>query len=229
MTSIVFDAGPIISLTTTNLLWIIEALKKQTKTIFYIPEAVKYELVDHPLHTKKFKFEALQVKKLLEKKVIRVYDSPTLQHHTKKLLELANNTLQIKKHPMKIVQEGEMASIAAYHELQANALVMDERITRLLLEDMQGLARLMSRRLHRKVKVDAHQAKLFKKKAKNIRLIRSFELAAVAFEKGLLKSYLVNVPHARKELLESILWGVKLHGCAVTPKEINTVVSSLAR
>ena len=68
MKTILLDAGPIISLTTNNLLWIIEKLKAN----FAITEGVKRELVDRPLGTRRFKFEALQVQSLVEKKTISV-------------------------------------------------------------------------------------------------------------------------------------------------------------
>jgi predicted nucleic acid-binding protein len=226
MKKIVFDAGPVISLAMTNLLWVLEKLKKKD-IMFYISSDVKKELFDNPLHTKKFKFEALQIKRLIEKKVLTVYDSITLQQHTKELLEHANATLSVTNHDMQTVHTGEMSSLAAYLELQADAIVIDERITRLLVEDIDRLAQLMSRRLHRKVKVKGNEAKFFRKKVKGVKLIRSVELAAVAFEKGLLNEFVVTVPRARKELLEGVLWSLKLHGCAVTAKEINTMTKSL--
>ena len=61
MKSLIFDAGPIISLATNNLLWILEPLKNKFDGKFYLTDAVKRELVDRPLETKKFKFEAIQV------------------------------------------------------------------------------------------------------------------------------------------------------------------------
>lgn len=70
MKSIIFDAGPIISLATNNLLWILKPLKKYFNGKFYITDAVKRELVDKPFETKKFKFEAIQVEKLIEEGVI---------------------------------------------------------------------------------------------------------------------------------------------------------------
>ena len=66
MKSLVFDAGPVISLATNSLLFILEPLKKEFNGKFYITESVKSELVDRPFEIKKFKFEAIQVEKLIE-------------------------------------------------------------------------------------------------------------------------------------------------------------------
>ena len=41
MKSIIFDAGPVISLTTNNLLWTLRELKERCNGSFYITEAVK--------------------------------------------------------------------------------------------------------------------------------------------------------------------------------------------
>ena len=62
MKSIVFDTGPIISLTLNNLLWIIEPLHDRFGGEFYITKAVYKELIDRPLSTKKYKFEARTLK-----------------------------------------------------------------------------------------------------------------------------------------------------------------------
>ncbi|MBI2656373.1 hypothetical protein HYX03_01385 [Candidatus Woesearchaeota archaeon] len=47
---------------------------------------------------------------------------------------------------------------------------------------------------------------------------------AIAYEHGLLDDYITKIPDARKNLLESVLWGVKLNGCAVSKDEIEQIV-----
>ena len=54
MKSLVFDSGPIISLATNNLLWVLEPLKNKFNGKFFITQAVKGEIVERPLETKKF-------------------------------------------------------------------------------------------------------------------------------------------------------------------------------
>ena len=65
MKALVFDAGPIITLTMNNLLWLLEQLKSQFNGEFFICPAVRRELVDKPLQTKKYKFQMFFNKKLL--------------------------------------------------------------------------------------------------------------------------------------------------------------------
>lgn len=44
------------------------------------------------------------------------------------------------------------------------------------------------------------------------------------YEFGLLDKFLTRIPEARKNLLESVLWGVKLNGCAVSREEIEDIL-----
>lgn len=224
MKEILIDAGPIISLTTNNLLWLLEAMQKKADVRFSIVSSVKHELVNKPLETKKFKFEALQVQRLIELGVLKVIETPELKKRALQLLETANTIFWAHKEPIKIVQLGEMETLAAAVSLGINKVVMDERITRSLLESPDQLEEMMSRRLHTKVRVDAKKLDAFRDYTHHIEIIRSAELVTIAYEKGLLDSYLVKVPNARKELLDSVLWGVKLNGCSISEDEIREIV-----
>src|SRR3989338_3134961 len=119
MKSIVFDAGPIISLATNNLLFILEDLKKRFKGKFYIPKAVKKEIVDRPLETKKFKFEALQVLRLINDRVLEVADIE-IDKKTNEMLQLANNCFMAKGHWINAIHYGEAQGMAACIKLNAD-------------------------------------------------------------------------------------------------------------
>lgn len=72
--------------------------------------------------------------------------------------------------------------------------------------------------------MDNKRLKEIKKQLKGIKLIRSAELVAVAYELGLLDNYIKNTSISKKDLLDSVLWGVKLDGCAISGKEINQII-----
>ncbi len=224
MTALIIDAGPLISLTTNSLLWVVEELQRKTNARFFVVSSVKRELVDHPLATKKFKFEALQVERMIERNALSVIEEPEFKSKALQLLDLANNIFWAHKSPIRIVQIGEMESLAAAVGLGTNKVVMDERITRSLLETPDQLEELMSRRLHTKIHVDTGRLDEFRTFTRHIETIRSAELLAVAFEKGILDSFIVKVPRPEKELLESVLWGVKLNGCSISEDEIKEIV-----
>ncbi len=225
---LVFDTGPIISLTVNNLLSTLERLKERYSGRFVIPESVKDELVDEPLRTKKFMFEAMQIQRLVSTGVLEVVEDSDTKELTLELLRLANNSFAAKGKAVQVVQYGEMASVAAAKLLDAEALVMDERITRELVEHPKHLAELMERRLHTTVTVNGENVSLLQRYVSKTKILRSVELITVAFEFGLLDRYIAAgeekaIPEVRKKLLESVLWGLKMNGCAVSGKEIEQI------
>ncbi len=226
---LVFDTGPLISLTVNNLLSTLEKLKDSYTGKFVIPESVKDELVDEPLKTKKFMFEAMQVQRLISTGVLEVVEDNDTKELTLELLKLANNSFAAKGKAVQLVQYGEMASIAAAKLLDAEALVMDERITRELVEHPKHLADLMEKRLHTTIIMDNNNISLLQRYVSKTKILRSVELASIAFESGLLDRYIAAgeekaIPQVRQKLLESVLWGLKMNGCAVSGKEIDQLI-----
>ena len=224
MKSLIFDAGPVISLATNNLLWIIEPLKERFGGKFYITEAVKRELVDRPLETKKFKFEAIQVEKLIENGTLEIVDNGFIRLETPKLLNLANEIFKAYNNYIKIVHFAEISVIAAAIGLNADAIVLDEKTTRFLIENPKMIVEILRKTLHVPISINENNLKEFKNTVRNIKAIRSIELVTIAYEQGILNSFITKIPDARKNLLESVLWGVKLNGCAVSKEEIEQIV-----
>ena len=224
MKSLIFDAGPVISLATNNLLWILEPLKKKFDGKFYLTEAVKRELVDRPLETKKFKFEAIQVERLIENGILEIFDSSFISQETPRLLGIANEVFKAYNNYIKLVHYAEMSVIAAAISLNADAVAIDEKTTRLLIENPRIVLEILRKTLRTPVSVNENNLKEFKNTVRNIKTIRSIEMATMAYELGILDSYITKIPDARKNLLESVLWGVKLNGCAVSKDEIEQIV-----
>ena len=225
MKTLVFDTGPIITLTMNNLLWLLEPLKEMGNCRFLITNQVKEELVDNPLNkTRRFKFEALQVLHYIENGTLEVADGSGIMGQTENLLGLANSCFSAFGHNIKIVHDAEISSLALYMQQNSDAFVLDEKTTRLLIENPRKLQEIMIHNLGTKVTANNNSLKSFQKLTKNVKMIRSVELAMVAYEKGLLDKYLVNIINPRRTLLESILWGIKLNGCAVTKRELEQIL-----
>ncbi len=225
MKNLLFDTGPLISLTTNNLLWALKQLKQAYQGNFYITKASQYELIGHPLATKRFKFEALQIMEMIQNKTLEVIDSTEIKQVSLQLLDAANHCYSVNKKNMIIVQHAEMQCLAAAALYQADAIAVDERTTRLLLEDPQLLKSILSKKLN--VKIDLNQEMLAKFRnilRRDIKVIRSAELVTVAYELGILDRFLADIPEARRALLDGILWGVKLHGCSVSTREIEQIL-----
>ncbi len=224
MTSIVFDAGPVISLTTNGLLWTLEKLKFHFKGRFLISKAIMAELVDKPLEGKKFKFEALKVHRYVEKGVLELFENKELENLTNKLLGLANNSFFAQGNPIKLVHYGEMSGLAVAILDESEAYVVDERTTRLIIENPNKLKNILRHTLHTEIKVNKQVFKELKGLIGNIKIIRSTELATIAYELGILDIYLTNLNYPKETLIESVLWGLKLNGCSVSRKDIERII-----
>jgi len=226
MKVIVFDSSSIISLAMNDLLWTLKALKKIYKGDFYIPNSVKKEIIDVPIKSKKFKLEAIMISKLVDEGVLKVGKIVDVN----KLLFLANSVfvskenLQVKSPggKLNILQKGEIEAIALCVELNADAYVVDERTMRLFMEDSEGLKRILENKLHTSVNVDNKMLSDFKKQINGVNIIRSSELMMVALEKGMFNEY-INIKNKR-ELVDAILWGLRLRGCAISTEEINETI-----
>jgi hypothetical protein len=219
--NLVFDSGAIISLALNNLLWVLDPLKHRFEGEFLITNLVKQEIVDKPMSTKKFKFESIQVKDLIDKHVIgEVVEKKELIEMTERLLFYANNSFQAWGNYIKIVHEAEMQSLALTKIKEASALVVDERNVRMLVEDAEMFLKILKNKLHTNVKVDQDNLRKFHQMVKGIRVIRSLELVTIAYELGMFDNYKAD----KKDVLDALLWGVKLNGCSVSENEINELL-----
>jgi|TARA_Y100000034_G_C6759565_1_gene338198 hypothetical protein len=228
MKSIVFDTGSIISLVTNNLLWILEPLKKHLRGNFLISEDVKREIIDHPLQTKKFKLEGLIIQDYLREDIFHL-SKDIQKNKTKELLDLANNCYITNGHPTKVVDLAEIQTLQIVLENKANAIVMDERTLRLLVEDPQKLKKVLKYRLHTKVEINKENIKKFKEITKDVKIIRSTEIAYAAFKLGILDKYItakkITDKTLKRELIYGTLWALKLKGCSISEQEIEKITN----
>lgn len=222
MKYLVFDTGTIISLIMNNLLWVLEPLKKRFNGEFYISNAVKYELVDRPLKSKKYKFEAIMIEDFIKRGIIKVY-THDLSVKKNRLLGFANKIFSTSDGYITIVQEGEMESLALVNELEASAFLIDERTTRMLIENPKNLMELLSKKLHIKINMNNDNLKNFTNEAGNVNVLRSVELLVLAYEYGILDKYISNYKD-EEELLDGLLWGAKLRGCSISVEEIEEIM-----
>lgn len=225
MKNLVFDTSSIISITTNNLLWLIEAMKKRFDGEFYIVESVRREAIDVPMNGKKYKLEAIMVSDLVNRGILKMYHSKEGQEKAIELGELANTIFKAKGNFIRIVHSGEIESLAVACETQGT-LVIDERTTRLLVEDADLLAAIFRKKLHTNVYVDRKKLARFKDRVCNVNVIRSSEMVVVAYELGLFDGYIRNngFVESKKELLDALLWGVKLRGCSIGSNEIDEII-----
>ena len=217
MKYVIFDTGPLISLTMNGLLPVLEKLKENFNGEFIITPSVKQEVIDRPMKIKKYKFEAIKIKNLVDRKILK-YSSDfisnnVLEKETKKIMKLGNGVLRSQKNGEKIsiIHEGEASCIAFARLCKCeNVIIIDERSTRLLAESPQNLKKLIARKVHTKISMENSLASEFKE----FKFIRSPELMFVAYKKNL-------IPLKKdKQTLDAILYSLKFKGAAISSKEI---------
>jgi predicted nucleic acid-binding protein len=219
MKYLIFDAGPIISLTMNGLLPILKSLKEDFNGKFIITPSVKKEVIDKPLRIKKFKLEAMQVKKLLEDGVLspssEIISNQALHKETAKILKQVNNSLKSTRtnQRIKIVHEGEASCLALSNLCECeNLIVIDERTTRVLEEAPEKLRELIERKLRTPIEQMADPLP----NSKADKFIRSSELIYIAYKKGLLQE-------KTKDFLDAALFALKFKGTAISSKEIEEI------
>ena len=214
-----FDAGPVISLVISRLEWLLPLLKKKFQGKFYITPAVKVELVDRPLTTHRFGFEALEVQKLLNEGILEIY-SKVPQKRVHELSTVANNSFFLNGKNIDVLQEGEMESIVCAQATKAAGMVMDERTLRLFIENPSELEHLLEHRFQSDITVNKTSMNAFSSQLQGVAIIRSIELVSLAYKLGLLDGYIPAGKKGKETLLEAIFWTIKTNGCAVTEEEV---------
>ncbi|MDD3177891.1 MAG: hypothetical protein PHR26_00035 [Candidatus ainarchaeum sp.] len=220
---IVFDSGVLITFSETCFLGLFEDLKKELGE-FIITNSVLDESVLRAKKIMRFKLSGIRIEEKINFNVFNIFKgSKELDEVTKKILELTNNMFYINNRPLKIIQLGEAECLALLGLTNANYLAVDERTTRMLIEQPHGLLKILKRKNNtNKISFDENKYIKFKELIGNVNAIRSVDLLAFAYKKKLLKDLYLN-----KENIKASLYAFKFRGCSVSFEEINEFVDNL--
>jgi predicted nucleic acid-binding protein len=185
---------------------------------FVIPMGVKKEVVDKPLGINEFQFKALRLRNAIEKGTIKVIDDPGVRGYAQEVIKKANSLFKPK---MKILHLGEAESLALAQRMGADTLMVDERTTRLLVEDVDLLADFIKQRARRKIQIDERAARELSQSFSGLKVIRSSEVIAVAYKNGFFNEL------GDGQLLHAALYALKFSGCAISRDEISEYVGML--
>ncbi|MEM2131579.1 MAG: hypothetical protein QXR96_03575 [Candidatus Woesearchaeota archaeon] len=219
MKSIIFDSGPLITLSLNNLLWLLKPLKEKYKGEFYITKSVKKEIIDKPLESKKFKFEAIQILKLVEEGTLKIIEDKKIKIKADYLFSEINSFFMAHNTQIKVVHYAEIETLSAGLVLNSDAVVIDEFIMRNIVENPKLVHERLENKLHMIVSANNEKIKVIKEKI-NINILRTFELVIAAYEMNLFKEYYLKIENSKKQLLEALLWGIKLNGCSISEEDI---------
>ena len=217
--ALIFDSGTLISFSMNGLTDLIKKLKENFKGYFLITNDVKREIIDKPITIKRFELEALKLKQLLDEgilqmpSVIGIKDNE-INKKVEQVMNLANNAFVGDRDSINLIACGEASCFALSGLLTErkikNVVAIDERTARSLAETPKDLAKFLGKKLHTKITSKQENYSFFNQ----FKIIRSAELAYVAYKKGL-----VNLKNG--QVLDALLYAMKFKGCAISSDEIS--------
>ncbi len=205
-----------------NLDYLLKNFVEKTDIKFIIPKDVKKEIIDTPYKSKKYKLEAIRMKNNLNKKIINTPEeigikNKQIENKTREILKKTNKIFYTKKDWMKIIHKGEASCLAlsliANEKNIKNLVVIDERTTRMLIENPLNLKKLFEKKLHTKIKFN-NPGTL--KDLKKIQIIRSSEIIYLAYKKNM-------IDLKNGDILDALLNAVKFKGCSISQEEIDKI------
>jgi len=217
MKVIIFDSGTLINLSMNGMTYLLKDLKKIFPGKFIITSNVENETIKRPLQIKRFSLGALKINELLIDKTIEMPSAigikfEEIKEKAKEILNKVNNSYFARGEYMHIIDYGEASclalSILSREKGIDNIISIDERTTRMIVENPENLRKLFEKKLHTNVRLENDFSFL-----KGIRFIRSAELAYIAFKKGFVKLKNGNV-------LDALLYATKYKGCSISRQEI---------
>lgn len=217
MKKIVVDSSSLITLSSNCLLKTLKGLKEKENISFIIPESVYRESVETPLKIKRFEFNAIKIRNAVTKGILEIVKTtPEIKRTMNELSSVTANLCSADGRLLTLINKGEAETLALMKETDARILLIDERTTRMLIEEPQNVMNFLEKR-HR-CSITFHKGKLdlFKNFFEEIQVIRSVELIALAYDDG---SFEMEMEKS-KEALEAALFAAKYSGCAVSANEI---------
>jgi hypothetical protein len=221
MKAIIFDASSLISFSMNGLFEELKKLKKIFDGKFIITKEVKGEIIDRPMKGKRFKLEAMKMQELINEKIFDIPASlgvkdEVISRQTKALLDKVNSAFFGGGKAIHMIDLGETSCLALGEILEKkgieNVLAIDERTTRVLVERPENLRKLFEKKLHVRIEVRDENLSGFK----NLKIIRSTELAYVLWKKKLINLH-------DGDLLDALLYALKLRGAAISDAEIKEI------
>ena len=220
MKYLIFDSSSIINIISTGLTEVLRNLKSKFNGEFLITKEVKYETIEHPMRINRFEWGALRIKQVLDDKTLKIaetiFNEGEIKKESQKILSIANNTFFVEEKAIHILDNGEAECLALSNLLNQkgikNMVVIDERTARMLCENPDNLAKIFETKMHIPIKTKKKNYGYFTE----FKVIRSTELAYIAYKKGLIKI-------KDSKALEAILYALKYGGCSVSEKEIKVL------
>lgn len=226
---LVCDSSSIIALAEVCLLDLVSEFSR-SGVKFYIPIGVRKEIIDTPISTKSFRLEAVRISSLVERGQISVIDKEEVAAKAREIggrvMALANSLFHCEGRPIHLIDYGEADAIGLALSIGCSTILVDEKTTRLLIENPLALHESLEMRTGKTVGIAKERLAELSTALSGLSAIRSAELVAVGFLNGALKKVCMN--ERGHDLLFGALVAVKENGCSISEAEIGEYVELLA-
>ncbi len=213
---IICDASSLISMTESCMFGIIEELSNVYGVDFYLSPKVKFECIDNPIKMRSHALTAVRLKAALQRGSLKLTQE-SKHAEINRILDISNKVFRIGRFPLRIMHLGEADMIATAKSLGTKNILIDERTTRMLVEDSEKLRKHMEREFRKKVEINENYLQKFSEIAGDLNIVRSSELVMMAYEMGHFRKY----GKLEKKTVESSLYGLKFNGCGISFSEID--------
>jgi|GEM_PF-2236912 len=216
---VIFDSSALISIGNNGLAEIFEEFKKRNPNVnLYITEAVHNETIDIQDKVARYGWIGIQYEYLIQKGIFKLIKQNEMPKNGA-IEELCNSTFFTKHGKLELLQKGELESVVFAKEKNC-VLVIDEIVTRWLIESPLKLHELMESRYKEKVSFDKNKLNKITSLLKNVTVIRSVDFIAFAIKQGYFSKY------ENLDYKKSLLYSIKYSGCATTYEEIDNYLYS---
>jgi len=213
--NIVCDSSALISLADTGNLGVLKFLSSQG-ICFYITPGVKSEITTRPMTIRKYALSAIRLQKCVDDGVLKLLASVTLHEQTQRILKAANSMIFAGKKPLELIQLGEAECLAIFASASAHMLLVDEKTTRLLIENPHKLRETIQVRNFDGVRLDQGRRDEFAALTAEVSCLRSAELLAFAYSKGYFDEY----RSLKEEAFKATIYALRDSGCGLASSEI---------
>ncbi len=214
---IVLDSSSLISISDNCFIKVMKHLAQKENISFIIPESVYMESVQTPARIKRFELNAIRIRDAVEEGYIKVMKTtPAMRQRMERLERETFDLCECDGEKVRLLHLGESETLALIKEINADVLAIDERTTRMLIEEPQNIVPFLQRRHEGRVSINRAALDSFRAEYGGIKIVRSVELIALSYDDGTFGEEI----HRTRQALEAALYAVKFAGCAVSFNEI---------
>ena len=213
--NIICDSSALISLADTGNLGVLKFLSTQGISFFITP-GVKSEITTKPMTIRKYALSAIRLQKCIDDGVLKLLASVTLHEQTSRILKAANSMIFAGNKPLELIQLGEAECLAIFASASAHMLLVDEKTTRLLVENPHKLRETIQVRNSEGVRLDQGRRDEFGSLTRDVACLRSSELLAFAYSKGYFDDY----RNLKDDAFKASIYALRDSGCGLAASEL---------